>query len=328
VSRLGKADYRTISEAIRQSPSGAKILVQPGLYSESVTITKPVEIIGQGKGVTLQSMDGNCIRMQTTKATVKNLIIRGLSGLKRRQFYAVDVPKGVLTVEACVITSNSLACIGVYGSGTYLTLRNCWVRDSPKGGLFAFDRAKGVVEMTSLYGHALAGVEVKDSANFLIRRTSIYNCKASGVLAHRGGKATIDACDIHSNGIDGVAVSTGANVMIKNSKIHGNKRLGLNVWEKGMGNVDNCDIYEHPADGVAIQSQGNLAIRKSRITRNKMHAIMVSNLGMATVEYCDLRYNTRGSWFIARGCRVVRRNNQETFLAKPSTRTRRTRKGK
>lgn len=46
VAKLGAADFRTITEAIQKVPEGATIKVKPGLYRESVRLSKAVELIG------------------------------------------------------------------------------------------------------------------------------------------------------------------------------------------------------------------------------------------------------------------------------------------
>lgn len=42
----GHGQYRTISEALKHATAGMTILVKPGLYKESLTISEPVEIVG------------------------------------------------------------------------------------------------------------------------------------------------------------------------------------------------------------------------------------------------------------------------------------------
>ncbi|HIK29132.1 MAG: pectinesterase family protein [Oscillatoriaceae bacterium SKW80] len=43
VSKLGRGDYTSISEAIQNAEAHTRIFVQPGIYNENLVIDKPLE---------------------------------------------------------------------------------------------------------------------------------------------------------------------------------------------------------------------------------------------------------------------------------------------
>src|SRR5437867_2782043 len=123
VSAKGGGQYKTIGEALKGVQPGVRILVRPGLYSDSLIIDKPVEIIadsrGKREGVIIQSMNSASITMRTDRLLVRGLTIRhrpGIMGevfnlLSKKSVPAVDIPQGQLVLEGCDITSNSVAGI-------------------------------------------------------------------------------------------------------------------------------------------------------------------------------------------------------------------------
>jgi F-box protein 11 len=79
VAKQGRASYRSIAEAVKRAPRGARILVRPGVYQEAVSIERPVEIVGDGEAadIVIDGADGSCITLAGERALVRNLTLRG-----------------------------------------------------------------------------------------------------------------------------------------------------------------------------------------------------------------------------------------------------------
>src|SRR5262249_31063034 len=78
VSRLGQGQFKTIGEAVRSAKAGARIVVRPGVYEESVNIDRSVEISvepGAAEGSTiLENVTGSVLIVDSS-----DCVIRGLS---------------------------------------------------------------------------------------------------------------------------------------------------------------------------------------------------------------------------------------------------------
>ena len=48
VDQMGRGDFTTISAALKEAPVGARVLVRPGHYNESLVMDRPIELIGEG----------------------------------------------------------------------------------------------------------------------------------------------------------------------------------------------------------------------------------------------------------------------------------------
>ncbi|MDQ3253551.1 MAG: pectinesterase family protein, partial [Acidobacteriota bacterium] len=81
VSAAGDGEFLSIAEALRHASSGARVLVRPGLYRESISIKNQIEIVGDGalESIIIESTDASCLSMYADAATVRNLTLRGIS---------------------------------------------------------------------------------------------------------------------------------------------------------------------------------------------------------------------------------------------------------
>ncbi len=144
-------------------PAGGRVLVRPGVYKESLTISKKVEIVADGPAdsVVVESVEGNCLLMQADLARVRGLTLRGVSGRQGRGRYAVSVPTGKLILEDCRITSDTLACFAALGSTATAELRHCRVVGGARDESPGQRQADVILEDCDVSENALAGIECR-----------------------------------------------------------------------------------------------------------------------------------------------------------------------
>ena len=124
VSAEGSADYTSIVAALRDAATGARILVRPGVYDESITLDREVEIVGDGprEEIIVRGAGASCIHMRTDEARVAGLTLRGDAGGAEGSF-AVDITQGRLVLEDCDVSSPTLSCVGVRGASSAPLIR-------------------------------------------------------------------------------------------------------------------------------------------------------------------------------------------------------------
>ena len=96
------------------------------------------------------------------------------------------------------------------------------------------DNGQGTLEDNDIFGHALAGVEIKMGSNPTLRRNRIYDGKADGVFVQDHGQGTLEDNDIFGNASAGVAINTGNPTMRKN-RISKNECQAILVSDGGGG---------------------------------------------------------------------------------------------
>ena len=249
VCPAGRGHYNTISEAIRGAQPDTQVFVRPGLYHEGIVIDKPVEIIGDGtrQRIVIESMESACVRMQTSRAKVTGMTLRGRTGLSGKKHYTVDIPQGRLFLEDCDVTSDSLACVGVHGAAADPVIRWCRIHDGTQSGVHFGSEAKGTVEECEIFGNAHSGIMISEDSNPTIRGCEIYRHRQSGVLVREEGRGVLEDCRIFDNAHAGVAISGGRNVTVRQCTINNNGHEAIWVNENGSATVENCDLSGNSA---------------------------------------------------------------------------------
>ena len=221
VSSRGDGRYRTIGEALRRAPPGARILIRPGRYVESLVLHAEVELLGDGpvEGIVIESEEASCLQMRAGQALVRGLTLRALAGPQGQQCYAVDIPQGRLVLEECDISSDSLGGIAVHGPSADPVIRRCRIHDTAGFGVSFYGRSKGTLEECELFGNAYAEVEICDESDPLIRRCRIHNGQGYGIWVYRRGRGAIEDCEIFDNAKAGIRVEKGSDPAIEGGVI-------------------------------------------------------------------------------------------------------------
>ncbi len=289
----GSGDYTSISEAIKNVSANSIIMVKPGLYQEFFIINKPLEIIGEGEKETviIQCSNSYCFAMQTDYATVKNMTFKRLAGTEETDGYTIDIAQGNLVLEACDITSESLACIGIYGINTTPEISFCSIHGSTKGsGVYIYENAKGLITDCEIYDNAFSGVAITSSADPLIKNSNIYNCKGNGFYSYENGKGSLENCNIYGNEASGISIYKFADPSINQCTInHG----GIFIDEDGKGTIKNCQILDTTfGSGIEIANRGNPYISNCKISDGKNSGIYVHDYGTGSIENCEIFNHT------------------------------------
>lgn len=242
VDVLGRGNYTTISEAIRNAQPGTRILVRPGHYREGLVIRKPLEIVGEGNrdDVVVEAAEKDAVLFTASIGRVANLTLRQSGG---GVSYGVDIAQGRLDLEDCDITSQSFAVVGIHGAAEPRVRRNR-IHDGKHSGIFVYENGAGLIEDNDIFGNAFSGVEIKTGANPTMRHNRIHDGKANGVFVYENGAGLIEDNDITSNAYSGIEVSEGGNPTVCGNRISGN-REGIRLYEAGLGTFERNVLKEN-----------------------------------------------------------------------------------
>jgi parallel beta-helix repeat protein len=188
VDAMYRGDHVTITEAIEVAAAGDRILVRPGLYEEGLVVDKPLEIVGHGnlEEIVVEATGSNALFFETTMGRVSNLTLRQVGG--EGQWFGVEIAQGRLELSVCDISSDSLACVGIYGSANPM-LRNNRIHDGKNVGVYILEGGKGTLEDNDIFGNTASGVEIKgEGSDPTLRNNRIQRNKAHNVrVANKAG---------------------------------------------------------------------------------------------------------------------------------------------
>ncbi len=310
VSSAGDTPYRSIGDALRAAAAGTRIVVRPGVYRESVALDRDVEITGDGPvdEIVVESVEASCVRMATAQATIRNLTLR-LTAEPAAALPCVDVPRGRLVLEGCVVTSGSLACVAAHGAEAEAVLRGCTIRDGAQSGLFVYERAKALVENCTIERNAYSGIDVGTGAEPVVRDTRILGNKQCGICVFDAGRGVFTSCEITGNAISGVMVRQGGDPTVRECTIH-DEKAGVLVSVNGKGTVERCDIVRSGVAGVEIKKGGDPTIVGCTIRDGKGAGLVIRDGGKGTVTDCTLLANAGADVDIQPGCAPVMSGNR------------------
>lgn len=294
VSQLGRGQYRTISEAINDAQDGDKILVQEGLYRESLIINKPLEIVGDGEisEIILEYIDGSCIFMKTEFAKIRGLTICGKASLEKNRDYAVKILQGTLILEDCDITSHSYSSILISGVTATPTIRNCKIHDSKRSGVIISNKACPIIDKCDIFSNEGTNIFVFKKAKPTIKNCRIYDGESMGMSFSEESGGLIEDCDISHNACANIIIKKKSHPKIRNCKIHHGKQHGIWIYNYGQGIVENCEIYSNNNSGIYIQGRVNPKILHCKIFDGTKSGIIVNKSAKGTINNCDITGNS------------------------------------
>ena len=291
-----RGPHTTLASAISVANAGDRLLVRPGTYEEGVVMDKPLEIIGQGKReeILIQAAGTNALAFRTTLGRVTNITLRQLGG---GDYFAVDIGQGRLTLENCLIESDSLAGLAIHGGGADPIIRNNLIHRCRQSGVVVFDSGRGTLEGNDIADNAVCGVVIRDAGNPVLRGNQIHDNRQGGVQTERGAFGRIEDNHIFKNQREGIVIKDQANPVVRLNTIYKNTKAGIYVYDQGQGTLEGNEIHDNQNSGVAIRTGGNPIIQRNRITKNNGKGVWCNDHAMGVVENNDLRGNNFGAFW-------------------------------
>jgi F-box protein 11 len=251
VSADGCGQYREIGEALREAPEGARIRVLPGVYRETLTIDKPVEVIGDGPAdqIVVESDGAECLTSSASAAVVRGLTLRCTNAL------AVFIERGDLLLEDCDISSDSAtASLAVQGKADPV-VRYCRIRNESQCGVTVSQGGRGIFEACEISGNAHAALEVREGGDPVVRQCRI----AGGVSVVDNGRGTFEDCDVSGG------VRSESHPVVRRCDIHDGAGAGVFVGEQGGGTFEDCKIFDNGVCGVEVMDGSYPVVRRCKI---------------------------------------------------------------
>ena len=303
-----RGEYSNLTEALKHSKPGDRILVRPGIYRERIVIDNPVEIIGDGElgDVVIEATGQSTVLFQATMARIANLSLRQTG---EGDWFCIDISQGRLDLEGCDLTSQGIACVAIR-DGADPRLRRNRIHDGKRVGVMVYRNGQGTLEDNEIFANGAGGAQIISGGNPTLRRNRIHDGKGSGVVVAEDGRGILEDNDIFANAQTGVAITTAGNPTLRGNRIHDGKGAGVLVAEDGRGILEDNDIFANALSGVAIQKGGNPTLRGNHIHDGKTGGILVTTKGNGTLEDNNIFANASVGVEIREGGNPTLRRNR------------------
>lgn len=213
----GSGSHRTIAEAISASAPNAFVQVKPGMYVESLKISNAITLIGSGEpdecvifndqGPPLEIAGG------LGQVRVSGFSIRGDGRPNKKEFNAIDLVSGALTIEDCNVRSGTWNAIKLR-PGTSLTATRCTFSESSYFAISGkshrelkisdcefresgIQMVEGTGEIRGCQFNGSEGIYVEANSEnpASITDCTFSNCFKYGVLSTALGNALVNECN-------------------------------------------------------------------------------------------------------------------------------------
>jgi F-box protein 11 len=258
-----RGDFVSVGAAIEAARPGDRILVRPGLYRESLTIDKPLELIGDGplEDIEIRAWDARTLLFRASIGRVANLTLRQAGG--KSNWYCVVISQGRLDLEGCDISSRGPACVAIH-DGADPRLRRNKIHDGSQTGVYVYEGGLGTLEDNEITGHD-SGVAISTAGDPVLRRNQIHDNEQSGVFVAEGGLGTLEDNEITANGRAGVEIEAGDST-IRGNRINRNGYKAVWIYAGGKAVVEDNDLTGNAggAWGIARDCEPNVTRARNK----------------------------------------------------------------
>lgn len=319
--------YPSITAALETATPGTRILIRPGDYQESLTITTDgLHLIGDGNvaEIVIEASDAPVIDFCAKTGIIKNLTLRQIGEPPEPApdttaapvaiwYPALAIRQGTPRISECIISSQSGACVAIRNQGNPRLIANV-ITDGETSGVIIYERGRGTLEDNQIFNNAGDGVAISTRARPILRYNRIFRNGQAGVAFVEHGRGRLEENDIYENQRDGIQISTSSKPELRYNRIYGNLDNGILIEDSGQGNIYENDILGNQHAGVLVRSGSTPTLRQNIINRNAAEAIRIVQKGGGTYEHNDLRDNGRGAWKISKDSKpfVGRKQNRRT----------------
>jgi len=319
VCQKGTGRFRTLAEAVADVREGTRLFIRPGVYQESVTVAKQLEIVGEGKAgeVVIEGKTRPGLTVMADGVQVRNLSVRCRGGKENMQAGLLVLLGKQVLLEDCDITTDgpwkedvANAALAVTSALTDVSARRCRVHDSGNNGLWVAEQARITIEECVITANAGQGIECRD-ATVRASKSKIHNNLYSGFAIFRS-QATVEACDVFLNGVHGFRIgyeSTRARLS-GGCRVYSNRADGVFVNHKAQATVQDC-TSEGNDWGFWAEDGGRLTVQGARAHRNRFWGVGAKSKGEVRVENCDLTGNEKGAVLTEKGGKIEEKDNKK-----------------
>lgn len=292
VDALHRGHFTTLTQALKISQAGDRILVRSGTYREAIVIDKPLEIIGDGAlgEVVIESNEATTVKFQASMGRLSNLVLRQISA---KQYFCIDILQGRLDIDGCDISSKGFSGVSIR-AGASPQLRRNKIHSCGQAGILIRENSSGTFEDNEIFGNLYSNLAVKGGANPTIRRNRIYESKQSGVYVYEQGLGLFEDNEVFGNGTFAALVEDGSNPVFRRNRLYESKKHGVKVNSHASGTFEDNEIFSNGRAGVLVSGESSPQLRRNNIHINAHSGVLVDGGSKPIFDRNRIHSNKQG----------------------------------
>ncbi|MDD1716444.1 MAG: right-handed parallel beta-helix repeat-containing protein [Methanolinea sp.] len=329
VAADGSGHTVTIGEAVGKAPPHTSIFIRPGRYRESLILTAPLQLIGEGRPseVVIEGVEGPCLTLRAPSCLVHGLTLEYKTSTEAdADSAALTFLRGEAVVEDCTLISAGTGIL-IRGGRVDPVIRRCSILGSGERGI-CIEKAKGLVESCRIEGPA-RGIVVRGKTEATIRSCSLSHGHI-GIEVNDRGYAVVDNCRVADQSYACLVIQGASQPEVRGCTFQ-QAQFGVEVTDRGKGSLDQCTVQgcaqgiliaeradpslsactvQHNQFGIRVTSSGRGDLRNSDISENEFAGISIKEGGKPHVSGCRITRNGDvGIWIQKSGLGVIEGND-------------------
>eukprot|EP00899_Mesostigma_viride_P018891 jgi/Mesvir1/27002/Mv20709-RA.1 len=306
----GRGQFRSISAALAAAPARAEILVHPGLYRETLVVTKSVTIRNMAADAYDPVADGG---MSTTESTPLSSLASGTEGEGRlapgvvcilaTDSHTVFVAPSLVAVREGSGITVCLHGLQVYNMDSTDHMHALWAKDalvtavscdffSERGPVVVAAGASGVLTLSGCCVHdgGQGGVLVHKGAYLAMDRSVVCRNAAAGMEFRQGGGGEIQGSFLFGNLQGIIHWHEAGPIFVRTTSVYSHKReSGISCTSK-TAVVQECEVYGNLI-GVNVEKGGELLLERCRVHDSMADGVLIQGTGSGVVKSCEILDN-------------------------------------
>ncbi len=264
VSTDGSGAFRSIQRAIDAAAYGDAILVNPGLYEETLTLKSGITIRGAGASHTIvRSSYGYQPVLQGT--SVGAVLLEDLSFERAASILeaaVVELASSHVTFDRCRISGGQQGGVMVSGVST-LAFQGC--------------------EISSNQGY---GLQASGSVNVTMKASTIADNGSVGIYL-RDASAVIESTTVQWNGWDGIDAEGTTVLSLENTTVSNNGRWGIRLSDTSLASLNHCTLTTHATGNIQSEASASLTLESCQLEGGILSSVEAN--ATSTVHLADTR---------------------------------------
>ena len=299
--------HDTITQAVAAADEGERIVLEGGVYVESLVFSKSVTLLPEpGAKVIIQGQSGRDSTLSVKHASVMlcDVVVTASKGKEATTEHDPEHAgtqkgascvlvgnRGLVLMERCKIEAAE-ASFGIFvHSGGSANLKRVDIMHSQGAGVSC---SSGSITMEHCSVHACAGIGmvVAGSGVASVRRSTISDNGECGVLIQDEGHGIWTGNDIFGNQLAGIAISSSSDqCQLRLNNVYSNKHAGLQVFNGGVPHVSASSFYNNQVAGVVCQSQAMPRLSSCKVYKNLGCGILMDSHSAGEMRQCEVYAN-------------------------------------
>jgi len=314
VSTDGTGAFRSIQRAIDAASYGDVILVNPGIYEETVVLESGISIHGSGPSHTIiRSSYG--YQPVVMGIVVGSVVMEGLT-LERSssilESVVVDLQSSQIVFRNCRITggqeggvrSTGLALLSFddcnieanlgYGlqvsDAAELTIKNCSIMDNDSVGLHLLDTV-AVIENSVFQWNEWNGIALEGAATIKCAEVSLIDNGRWGFSMQDSSQASFVDSAFHTQALGNLSVDDSASLDIERCQLTGGVQSGIEASGQAALRILASQITDASGDGLHLSGNASVFISRSAVVQCAGSGLALETMGNCRLEQVTVAYN-------------------------------------